>query len=107
MTAYSINGQQYREAWEREVWYALKEGDALKLERDPANGYDPNAIKVLVPAGTIIGNKPLERDAHVGFIPKRENTDLARWMDQGGKAEWVYQRPNRCIAKAKAAALSA
>ena len=31
----------------RELWQALKVGDALELVREPGNAHDPNAVRVL------------------------------------------------------------
>ncbi|HYP67355.1 MAG TPA: HIRAN domain-containing protein, partial [Thiobacillaceae bacterium] len=49
----------------------MKEGDALTLAREPDNQYDPKAIRV-------------EWRGHkLGYVPRRENLDLARLMDNG------------------------
>ena len=55
------------------VWDQMKRGDALTLVREPANPHDPNAIG-------------LEWRGHkLGYIPRKDNRDLARQMDHGAR----------------------
>ena len=57
------------------VWDRMKVGDRLTLAREPDNPHDPNAVK-------------LEWQGRMlGYVPKRDNTDLARQMDHGAKVE--------------------
>ena len=57
------------------VWDRMKVGDTLTLAREPTNPHDPNAVK-------------LEWQGRMlGYVPKRDNTDLARQMDHGAKVE--------------------
>ncbi len=57
------------------VWERMQRGDRLSLIRDPANPYDSNAIR-------------LEWQGHMlGYVPKRENGDLARQMDHGARPD--------------------
>ena len=57
------------------VWERLKAGDRLSLVREPANPHDSNAIR-------------LEWQGHmIGYVPRRDNADLARQMDLGARAE--------------------
>ena len=57
------------------VWERMKTGDRLTLVREPANPHDTNAIR-------------LEWQGHmIGYVPRRENADLARQMDLGTRAE--------------------
>ena len=57
------------------VWDRMKVGDALTLAREPANPHDSNAVK-------------LEWHGRMlGYVPKRDNADLARQMDHGAKVE--------------------
>lgn len=57
------------------VWERMQRGDRLSLIRDPANPYDPNAIR-------------LEWQGHMlGFVPRKENGDLARQMDLGARPD--------------------
>src|SRR5688572_13017522 len=59
----------------REVWERLKKGDRLALVREPANPHDANAIR-------------LEWSGHMlGYVPRKDNADLARQMDHGARAE--------------------
>jgi hypothetical protein len=56
------------------VWDRMKAGDPLTLVREPANPHDSNAIR-------------LEWQGHMlGYIPRRDNADLARQMDLGARA---------------------
>ena len=57
------------------VWERMKTGDRLTLVREPANAHDANAIR-------------LEWQGHMlGYVPRRENADLARQMDLGARPE--------------------
>ena len=54
------------------LWTQMKVGDALTLVREPDNIHDPKAVRV-------------EWQGHkIGYVPRRENADVARFMD-GGK----------------------
>jgi hypothetical protein len=57
------------------VWDQMKTGDRLTLAREPANPHDTNAVR-------------LEWQGRMlGYVPKRDNADLARQMDHGAKVE--------------------
>jgi hypothetical protein len=57
------------------VWEKMKVGDPLTLVRDPANPHDPNAIR-------------LEWQGNMlGYVPRKDNADLARQIDFGAAAE--------------------
>jgi hypothetical protein len=57
------------------LWDRMKAGDSLTLVREPANPHDSNAIR-------------LEWQGHmVGYVPRRDNADLARQMDLGARAQ--------------------
>jgi hypothetical protein len=64
-----LAGFQYHQG--KQLWGEMKVGDALTLTREPDNPYDAKAIRV---------------DWHghnLGYVPRRENTDIARIMDNG------------------------
>ncbi len=50
-------------------------GDPVRLRRDPANPYDPRAVRV-----EWFGSQ-------IGYAPRADNMDLARLMDRGVKVE--------------------
>ena len=53
------------------LWDEMKVGDALALVREPDNPHDANAIRV-------------EWRGHkLGYVPRRENADVARQIDRG------------------------
>jgi hypothetical protein len=57
------------------VWDEMKQGDRLTLVREPGNAYDVNAVR-------------LEWNGRMlGYVPKRDNADLARQMDHGAPVE--------------------
>ena len=57
------------------VWERMRRGDRLSLVREASNPYDANAIR-------------LEWQGHVlGYVPRRDNTDLARQMDHGARPD--------------------
>ncbi|MFN3545375.1 MAG: HIRAN domain-containing protein [Thiobacillus sp.] len=64
-----LAGFQYHAG--KAVWPQLKVGDALTLVREPDNPHDPRAVRV-----EWQGRK-------LGYVPRRENADVARLMDRG------------------------
>ena len=57
------------------VWDQMKTGDRLTLVREPANPHDSNAVR-------------LEWQGRMlGYVPRRDNQDLARQMDHGARVE--------------------
>ena len=68
-----LAGFQYHAG--KQLWAEMKVGDALALVREPDNPYDAKAVRV---------------DWHgqkLGYVPRRENADIARLMDNGAKLE--------------------
>jgi hypothetical protein len=57
------------------VWERMKTGDRLTLTREPGNPHDANAVR-------------LEWDGRMlGYVPRKDNADLARQMDHGARVE--------------------
>jgi hypothetical protein len=57
------------------IWEKMKSGDRLTLVREPGNVHDANAVR-------------LEWQGHMlGYVPRRDNPDLARQMDHGARVE--------------------
>jgi len=55
----------------KQLWDDMKIGDVLTLVREPENVHDANAVRV-------------EWNSHrLGYVPRRENSDVARQMDRG------------------------
>lgn len=67
---YALVGMQHRGS--EALVASLPVGEPLVLIREPINLYDRNAIQVWA------------RTVHVGFIPTKQNKDLARKMDAAG-----------------------
>lgn len=64
-----LAGFQYHEG--KRMWPRMKVGDALILVREPDNPHDARAVRV-------------EWQGHmIGYVPRRENADVARFMDRG------------------------
>ena len=62
------------------LWPQMQVGDALTLIREPDNVHDAKAVRV-------------EWQGHkIGYVPRRENTDVARFMDGG---QMLVARINR------------
>ena len=57
----------------KKLWPQMRVGDGLVLVREPENGHDPLAIRVEW------------RGQHIGYVPRRENHDIARLLDSGVK----------------------
>lgn len=68
-----LAGFQYHAG--KKLWDEMKVGDVLVLVREPDNPYDARAIRV-----DWHGHK-------LGYVPRRENADIARLMDNGAKLE--------------------
>lgn len=57
------------------IWERMKKGDRLTLVREAANPHDTNAVR-------------LEWQGHMlGYVPRKDNTDIARQMDHGARVE--------------------
>lgn len=68
-----VAGFRYHEG--KAVWEEMKVGDSLTLLREPDNPYDGNAVRV-------------DWQGHpIGYVPRTDNEALARFLDQGMKAE--------------------
>ena len=55
----------------KKLWPQMRIGDSLSLIREPQNVHDSRAIRVEW------------QGQHIGYVPRRENTDIARLMDHG------------------------
>jgi hypothetical protein len=64
-----LAGFQYHAG--KELWPRMRVGDALTLIREPDNPYDAKAVRV-----EWQGRK-------IGYVPRRENDDVARLLDRG------------------------
>lgn len=64
-----LAGFQYYEG--KALWDMMRVGDALQLVREPRNPHDANAVRIEW------------RGEMLGYIPRRENADVARQMDLG------------------------
>lgn len=68
-----LRGLSFRPPEAKAYANTLTEGDPLLIEREPSNQFDPNAIKVLSPEGSI----------HIGYVAKEIAVELAPMMDEG------------------------
>ena len=64
-----LAGFQYYDG--KALWDDMKLGDALTLVRERDNPHDANAVRVEW------------NGSRLGYIPRRENADVARQMDRG------------------------
>ncbi len=64
-----LAGFQYYEG--KVLWDNMRVGDPLTLRREPQNPHDANAVRVEWKG------QPL------GYVPRRDNSDVARQMDRG------------------------
>jgi hypothetical protein len=62
-----LAGFQYYEG--KGLWDMMRVGDTLTLVREPRNPHDANAVRVEW------------RGEMLGYVPRRENSDVARQMD--------------------------
>ncbi len=64
-----LAGFQYHAG--KQLWPQMQVGDVLTLTREPDNVHDAKAVRV-------------EWQGHkIGYVPRRENSDVARFMDGG------------------------
>lgn len=68
-----LAGFQYYDG--KVLWDNMRVGDALTLVREPQNPHDSNAVRVEWKG------QPL------GYVPRRDNSDIARQMDRGVPAQ--------------------
>lgn len=66
----------------KKLWPQMRVGDRLTLIREPQNMHDRLAIRVEW------------RDQKIGYVPRRENGDIARLMDHGVP---VFARISRLV----------
>jgi hypothetical protein len=59
----------------RAAWDDIRKGDRLTLVREPANAHDTNAIRIEW------------QGRMLGYVPRRDNADLARQLDRGARVE--------------------
>lgn len=64
-----LAGFQYYEG--KALWDMMRVGDPLRLVREPQNPHDANAVRIEW------------RGEMLGYLPRRENADVARQMDLG------------------------
>ena len=57
----------------KKLWPQMRVGDGLTLVREPQNVHDALAIRVEW------------NSHHIGYVPRRENSDIARLLDHGVK----------------------
>lgn len=83
MTTFStiLVGMHFRPAEARELVSAFEVGTTLKIEREPENPYDQNAIKVMFD----LDGRPV----HVGYIAKEDAIYIAPHLDEGSVFETV------------------
>ena len=73
-----LAGFQFHAA--KKLWPQMRVGDVLILVREPQNEHDRLAIRVEW------------NSHHIGYVPRRENRDVARLLDRG---EEVFARISR------------
>src|SRR5690606_41226442 len=66
----NLAGGKFRPMDAQQITLSLEPGTPLRLEREPTNPYDPNAIKDNGVDGV-----------HLGYVPKNVAVHLASWMD--------------------------
>ncbi len=64
-----LAGFQYHDG--ERLWSRLREGQALSLVREPANSYDPKAVRIDW------------RDRKLGYVPRLENSAVSQMLDRG------------------------
>ncbi|HET8701898.1 MAG TPA: HIRAN domain-containing protein [Nitrococcus sp.] len=73
-----LAGFQYHQG--ERLWPYFRTGDALSLVREPANPYDPQAVRI-----DWQGHK-------LGYVPRRENTAISQMLDRGERLSAAIER---------------
>lgn len=73
-----LAGANFRSAEDRFALKSLAKGAALRLEREPTNAYDKNAVKVIVDLGTADSGIV---EHFIGFVPASNNPEIAAMLD--------------------------
>ena len=76
-----VAGFQYHQG--ELFWEELTAGDQLQLSREPDNPYDENAVAIY--RGSI----------KLGYLPRVENTAVARMMDKGKRIDAFIQNKQK------------
>lgn len=79
-----LRGVSFRPIEAKSFVNLCEEGTELKLEREPYNKYDPNAIKVLNVEGL-----------HLGYVAKEDAVDLAPRLDDGEEYTCKFLYPGK------------
>jgi len=74
-----LAGANFRPADAKAVLRELESGAQLRLERDPENAYDSNAVKVLYEEPLVEGEGI--REHFIGFVAKADNPVIAAMLD--------------------------
>ena len=74
LDVFAIAGYQFYEG--ESVEHHLKSGDSLKLNAEPDNPHDENAVEILT-----------KNNVKLGYVPKNDNKALSRLLQQSAKVE--------------------
>lgn len=84
-----LAGANFRPAEAKDALRTLERGAQLRLERDPENAYDSNAVKVLYDEPVVEGEGV--REHFIGFVAKADNPVIAAMLDgEPGDSEAPY-----------------
>jgi len=87
----AIAGATFREEG-TEIVTSLKAGQRYRLEREPSNPYDPNAVKVLVEDYQYGRRKP--RTYHLGYIPRKWSGTVTAVLKNNQLHTWAVKKDN-------------
>lgn len=76
-----VAGLQFHDI--EEVWPELSVGTRLALVRDRNNKYDHNAVAVALESDYDGDPDNFDFDFILGYIPRRDNEEIAGWLDEG------------------------
>lgn len=78
-----IRGAHFRGEEAKNICALMSKGEAVALEREPENQYDPFAIKAMTGNGI-----------HIGYIAKEDAAAIAPQLDEGSLARCVCNGHN-------------
>jgi len=85
----AIAGATFREGG-TEIVTGLKVGQRYRLEREPSNPYDPNAVKVLVENYQFGRAQP--KTYHLGYIPRKWSGTVSAALKNNNLHVWAVKK---------------
>jgi hypothetical protein len=83
----NIAGSSFRDG-AKEAISSLKHGQPLRLEREPKNAYDKNAVAIYLD-GYVEGRRSKPRSIQLGYVPQKWSGTVSAAMDSNRYHVWA------------------